>query len=543
MGKKASITISSVVTLVLLCGCGGGGGNGGGSNPQPTKTSPAVTINWPQRSRDFSAPSSALSVKAEFDQTGGDETATITGNRPAPLGGGPATYTTTQKLTTGSYHVTLTFYADQNESGAVVGTSGADVKVNGDGHLTKTDGTPLGVIQFAGTAAFISLEGAGLIYQGDTRQLAVSVQDANHQPLVVSPGSFTYTVTAGGDKIQITPDGKVTALAEGQATVQVGVDGLTQTGNMVIRATTQNVQTILLTTKDLAFAPGGTTVWASVPAGVAQHANEVVPINTATGAIGTGISVTDPNRLTISDDGQYLFVTSGNTVKRINTANGSATDLFTVPNTLQIKDVAAVPGGNDAVAVVTEETGKGNSDTGTYIVDTTGARPNHPIVGESVFFKPGIPSLYGIKFNLKEASVTDSGLTVTSDTNLDIVNKSYSFALGGNYLYGTNGYVIDVSNKTIAGTLPGVGNSNASKHDAIGANYASNRVFVVQGYDYPKGMLVFDASTFQEIGTVSYFFGSTGDARDMVVTGAHDIAFRTQGTVGKEAVVFIRNLP
>ena len=76
--------------------------------------------------------------------------------------------------------------------------------------------------------------------------------------------------------------------------------GATPASRPVIRA-------IDLPANDLVYHPASQRIWASVPATGGQWGNSVVPIDPATGVVGTAIFVgSEPTRLALTDDGRYL---------------------------------------------------------------------------------------------------------------------------------------------------------------------------------------------------------------------------------------------
>jgi trimeric autotransporter adhesin len=81
-------------------------------------------------------------------------------------------------------------------------------------------------------------------------------------------------------------------------------------------------QTVALDTNDIVFDPFTRKLYASVPSTATQvTGNSIVSIDPLTGALGSPIFVgSEPTRISISDDGQYLYaVLSGsNSVRRLN---------------------------------------------------------------------------------------------------------------------------------------------------------------------------------------------------------------------------------
>jgi DNA-binding beta-propeller fold protein YncE len=85
-------------------------------------------------------------------------------------------------------------------------------------------------------------------------------------------------------------------------------------------AAADSVLEVRLETADIVYDPGRDRIYASIPGSALSGPNRVVRINPATGAVEAGVNVlTNPGKLAISDDGQFLYVavTNGTAVQRI----------------------------------------------------------------------------------------------------------------------------------------------------------------------------------------------------------------------------------
>jgi eukaryotic-like serine/threonine-protein kinase len=207
----ACILVCSLVIVGLL-GCGGG-------DQSPATPPLRLTLNWPARSRDVNAPASALSVTVKLSgasPTGRDFLWII--NRGAAAEAFTQTYTSSEPVQSGTYPLLLSFHAQAEGAGAVVGTASANVTI-------VADGSGIGTIAVTGTIASVSVAANQTLQVGESKDLIASVRDAAGNLLSVTPGSFQFAVASGADKLTLTPAGKATGIAAGTATVTAAVDG------------------------------------------------------------------------------------------------------------------------------------------------------------------------------------------------------------------------------------------------------------------------------------------------------------------------------
>ncbi|HLK58127.1 MAG TPA: hypothetical protein VKU00_16285 [Chthonomonadaceae bacterium] len=210
-----------VSLCLLLTGCGLGDVSNllGGNDPLTTLVS--LVILWQTRSRDISAPASALSATLTLPgakQGGGDFTFTF--DRDANLAAHSQTYLSTSPALAGTWNATVTFYANTGGQGAVVGVANKQVT------LSATSNS-LGDIATTGAIASVTIPAGQQAVLGQAKDLQFTALDSNGNPVAVSPGSAVWTVVSGGNNLQVTSNGQLLGLALGQATVTVMVDGKT----------------------------------------------------------------------------------------------------------------------------------------------------------------------------------------------------------------------------------------------------------------------------------------------------------------------------
>src|SRR6185369_16116113 len=70
-----------------------------------------------------------------------------------------------------------------------------------------------------------------------------------------------------------------------------------------------SVRQIELTTKDLIYNASNQTIYSSVPGTGGSLGNTITPINPTTGALGSSVFIgSEPNKLALTDNGQFLYV-------------------------------------------------------------------------------------------------------------------------------------------------------------------------------------------------------------------------------------------
>ena len=530
--------------MLLLTGCGGGGGSEGGGPTPETKAAPQVSVAWPERSKAVSAPSSALSVKATFTRTDGSGTTTFVQDRPAGTGAQTVTYTGGQ-VPVGSYNVLLDFYAQTNGQGSHMGLAAFPAKLLANGSLTQPDGEPIGDVNFSGgRVSSISLQ-SETITVGVTTQLVPSVRWTSQGPAVVADGAFVFSVTEGGDKISVTPDGKLTGTASGSARVSVAMDGVVSAGGFItVVNPAPEFITVGMKSVGIAYDPVRNVVWSAVASDSAQYPDQIVPLNPATGSLGLTIPFANPNGLALSSDGQYLFTMRGNDLMRVNIVTHDAVINYTLDPGVTMKQLVAVPNSVATVAVVTVVTDNPKNDGGTTIVDMAGPRGTSKLVGQCVVFNDSGTVMYGMKAQsdsnqLATCTIDASGITVVSRQTSQAYYHGAPIGYQSGKIFGITGKVVDAATNALVGTFAG---GMRSSHGAMVPDLGENRAYFVDSQNSPKLLRSYDSSTYAKIGTDLGISNVGGDAADLIMTGEHQAVFRTIEAT-KNMVVILKNLP
>lgn len=292
------------------------------------------------------------------------------------------------------------------------------------------------------------------------------------------------------------------------------------------------IATLDLPTNDLVYDARTELLWASVPGKAGAIGNSVVPIDPATGKIGTPIPVgSEPDTLALSDDGHYLYVLDERKAE-IQIPLGADPHMGAyIPG-----DIAVMPGHPDTIAVVRRygSTGSGAPAGVTLYVD--GAKlpkePEYPASTEigAITFCGSATTLYGYDSYSSGSSfirlaVDDSGLSVI-DTTRSLLSQygARGILCVDGRIYTTNGEVLNPETKALFGTYANLGFTSPVRPDP-----AAGRVYFlsVASNEQPR-VLVYDLQTFVRVGSfeVPGLIYPTS-ARGLVRWGADGLAFRT----------------
>jgi hypothetical protein len=163
--------------------------------------------------------------------------------------------------------------------------------------------------------------------------ITIHLSGANFYPasLVQANGVAQPTTYLDGGDLQATLGGNLTtAIGEVKITVSNPVPG----GGLSTAIPLTRFAVLNLSAASLASAPGSNLVYASMPFWSVTNPNTVIPIDGATGNLGTPIAVgNDPGLMALSSDGKYLFVVANQdqTVQRVNLSTNLVEKTFNFP--------------------------------------------------------------------------------------------------------------------------------------------------------------------------------------------------------------------
>ena len=298
-------------------------------------------------------------------------------------------------------------------------------------------------------------------------------------------------------------------------------------------------RTVALDTNDIAFDPFTRKLYSSVPSTATQvQGNSIVSIDPVTGKLGKPVFVgSEPTRMSISDDGQYLYVvlSGSNSVRRMSLTTLTAGTQFTTVSPLfgafSASDVAVMPGNRNAVATL------GYSD-GIQVWDVTNtgatARPlTRALVNDvyegSVLAWGSATNLYSNDEGLSPSTfhrftVGPTSFAETDGTYLDAVGGKITYS--GGRIFSDGGGVVDPSpappdTPHLVGRLTG-GGSSAVDTSINGAFFLDQNSYNVSS----RVISAFDPTHFVMVGSVQ-LDNLTGDAFDLIRWGHDGLGFRT----------------
>lgn len=372
--------VASVLAFAALSGCGSGSDGpkpnpsnspsptptaGATPTPSPTPAAAPVTVSarviWGPRSRQVGVqtnavggPSAALSGTLTLrgaNTSGGD----VVFNVNRGVQGGPQDYSSApQQAIPGIYILSVIFYANANQTGAIVGTAQASVTVLGDGTITTTIAT-------VGTIKSVVIAPNQLFTLGQTKTIVFSALDASGNVLAITPGSgaasiVPNTLASGGTDplVHASANGEdVTGLVPNRANVVVSVDGVTSAPvQIIIRS---NVSIVINppgtpgvpVTVGLGQAQGFTaTVANDGPAGLNGVFWQIIKNNVVDNTSGGTLSTNGPStQTTFTATGALNAQSSATNSYILRAISAFDTDIFTdVPlNIISLVNVTATP--------------------------------------------------------------------------------------------------------------------------------------------------------------------------------------------------------
>lgn len=322
-------------------------------------------------------------------------------------------------------------------------------------------------------------------------------------------------------------------------------------------ASTTVIRQINAATNDLIYDPVSRMIYASVPSGVDTgnnnftslgNGNSIVAIDPATLNIGSPVFVgSEPDKLALSDNGQYLYVTlkGAFAVRRFDLASQQAGLLFWPGNRMTqgssipisegpigVKDIKVLAGQPESVAIVGD--GLAVYDNGVRRPTTT---PQPDVFATSKVVLSNSPStLYALGENggdFFKITISSNGISSVRRTpGYEMVNANYlNIQFDNGLIYTDLGQVIDPETPKIIGKLAGL--SDKSFMNFVVSDSSVNRIFALTGVSLNDGLAhyrwtinAYDQQSLAMVGSVE-IPGIVGDPKSFVRWGANGFAFRT----------------
>jgi sugar lactone lactonase YvrE len=286
------------------------------------------------------------------------------------------------------------------------------------------------------------------------------------------------------------------------------------------------------------YNPADQTLYASVPSSAGATGNSIVPINPATGEIGTPVFIgSEPGQLAMSDDGRSLYVAleGSYSIRRFDTQTRAAGQEFAVGrdssssssnNLTRANDLAVAPGNPDLVAVARQYVGSSFSEAGVAVYENgvrrTKTAPPRFQGANYIAFSTTESKLYVSGDNsLRAMTIDASGVaTVTDATSFRV---SLQIKSAGGRVYSSSGQVVDPEAGTLLGTFPNI-NTRAFFPDV-----ATGRAYYVTRDNFGSSALLlkaFDINTFVSAGSAT-LSGISGEPVTLARWGTNGLAVRT----------------
>lgn len=316
----------------------------------------------------------------------------------------------------------------------------------------------------------------------------------------------------------------------------------------------------------------GKLLWVAIPASASANANTVVSIDPATGTLGNPIPVaSDPRKLAVSSDGQYLYVSSNglSEIQRINLSTLAIERTFPLPqensvNTL-VNEMHIVPGSSQSI-VASLELPFGEGAAGLALFNDSGLVnwissdfSTGFFAMTSFAFAGNPPVIYGLPFTtvgpvfLTTVTLDNTGLVYSPITGTpngqDLI--AFSVVSDGQLLYLDNGQIWNPATQGVVGSYARAQDNPPSQASSVIPDKALGRTFFLD-WTYQTaqtGALAVqanDQATLAVTGVVPFLgpaVGSIDNAgfEDFALWGNNGFAFLagTSGTgISKSVIIF-----
>jgi sugar lactone lactonase YvrE len=286
---------------------------------------------------------------------------------------------------------------------------------------------------------------------------------------------------------------------------------------------TDFIRRINLTTSDLVYSASAGRIYASVPSSAGSSGNSLKAIDPLTGQVTSTTFVgSEPNKLTISDDGQRLYISLDGSfaIRRFDTLTNTPGIQFSVgqdsfSNRYNVNDFAVAPGNPNVLAVAR------SFQAGVAIFDNGVSRTNTgPTTSDFLAFSATASKLYSTGFNgLSTLTIDATGVSGSSTAPLAFSSPRIKFS--GGKLFTSGGQVIDPDSNTLLGTFFGA-NTQAFVPDAA----AGRAYYLASGPGSSFTIRAFDINTFIQVGSL-VIDGVNGTPSSLLRWGPNGLAFRT----------------
>jgi len=302
-----------------------------------------------------------------------------------------------------------------------------------------------------------------------------------------------------------------------------------------------SVKIINLDAYDLVYDSFSQRIYASVSSTDLNHSNSIAIINPVTGTVENSIFAgSDPRKLAISSDGQYIYIglQGAGKVCRFNVSSKTVDQDFSLGTgsygTTYAEDIAVQPGNPNVIAVSRYRKGVSPRHDGVAIYDHGIKRPQQTpdhTGANRIEFSDSPEVIYGYnnettEFGVRTLIVNEYGVSTANTKGSLISGFGVDIEYDDGYLYSTNGRIVDTQTMQLAGQFGASGK--------IEPDSTVRRTFFVNG----STIYAYNQKSFAKEGqyTVS---GASGSPRNLIRWGRNGLAYSTSG---KEVVLLQTDL-
>jgi hypothetical protein len=350
--------------------------------------------------------------------------------------------------------------------------------------------------------------------EGQALQLRATAFDQNNNPILGIP---YFWESSDPSVASVSQTGLITAVRIGTTSISVfGVSNL-------VPVTVSNVRILSIATNDLNYDKVSGKLYASTPG----TQGSIITIDPATGIRGTSVVVgDDPNKIAISDNGQFLYVSLDNesAIRRLSLPSLTSNLTISLGSPPPVipkeylcgKDIDVLPGNARGIVVTrARHLGSGSCNfneayeavvfqDGTELPNKSGGQG--PAFVHLVEFVDSSSLLFALGTfspgSLSRISVTPSGLSFM-DFSLLVNWPGRDFKYNNGRIYTASGYVLDSSTYNVVGSFIR-SNGNPAEGSSVRVDPVSRKVFFVTGgtNDSTASIQAYDMNSLSFLGSV-----------------------------------------
>lgn len=304
-------------------------------------------------------------------------------------------------------------------------------------------------------------------------------------------------------------------------------------------AAAQSARTVALAANDLVYDPLRQVVYASVPSSAGALGNTITVVQPSTGALGPSVFVgSEPGRLALSDDGQFLYVALGGApaIRRVDLQTFTATQQISLGSDpffgpYYAEDIEVAPGQPLVIAASLKRAAVSPRHGGVALfsngVQLPAKTADH--TGANVIeYSASAGRLYGYnnettEFGFRRMDAGPNGVSVVDVSPGLVGSFNADIVFDSGRIFSTTGAVIDPEARTVVGSFTGVAQAGFPAH--VRPAVDRNLVYFLSG----AVLRAYDATTFVPAGSSYTVPGALGNPRTLIRVGVSELAFATSG--------------